>query len=67
MRTLKRKAHPIVPSGDEPKPLTHVGAEGEARMVDVSDKHATSRVAIAEGRVRLAAATLAAILAGDAK
>jgi len=57
----------MVPSGDEPKPLTHVGAEGEARMVDVSDKHATSRVAIAEGRVRMTAATLAAILAGDAK
>jgi cyclic pyranopterin phosphate synthase len=56
----------MVPSGDEPKPLTHVGAEGEARMVDVSDKDATSRVAIAEGRVRMAAATLAAILAGDA-
>ena len=36
-------------------------------MVDVSDKEATSRVAIAEGRVRMAAATLAAILAGDAK
>jgi cyclic pyranopterin monophosphate synthase len=36
-------------------------------MVDVSEKVATSRVAIAEGRVRMAAATLAAILAGDAK
>jgi cyclic pyranopterin phosphate synthase len=57
----------MVSSADEPKPLTHIGAEGEARMVDVSDKDATSRVAIAEGRVRMAAATLAAILAGDAK
>ena len=57
----------MIPSGDEPKPLTHVGAEGEARMVDVSEKDSTSRVAIAEGRVRMAAATLAAILAGDAK
>ena len=36
-------------------------------MVDVSDKEATNRVAIAEGRVRMAASTLAAILAGDAK
>ena len=36
-------------------------------MVDVSDKAATDRVAIAEGRVRMAASTLAAILAGDAK
>jgi cyclic pyranopterin monophosphate synthase len=57
----------MVSSADEPKPLTHIGADGEARMVDVSDKDATSRVAIAEGRVRMAAATLAAILAGDAK
>ena len=47
--------------------LTHIGAEGEARMVDVSDKAATARVAVAEGCVRMAAATLAAILAGDAK
>src|SRR6201991_4224499 len=47
--------------------LTHIGANGEARMVDVSDKAATDRVAIAEGRVRMAARTLTAILAGDAK
>ena len=47
--------------------LTHIGANGEARMVDVSDKAATDRVAIAEGRVRMAAPTLTAILAGDAK
>jgi cyclic pyranopterin phosphate synthase len=57
----------MVSSPDEPKPLTHIGADGEARMVDVSDKAATERVAIAEGRVRMAASTLAAILAGDAK
>ena len=36
-------------------------------MVDVSEKAATSRVAVAEGRVRMAPATLATILAGDAK
>ena len=47
--------------------LTHIGASGEARMVDVSAKPATARVAVAEGRVRMAAATLAAILRGDAK
>src|SRR5579864_168267 len=55
----------MIPSAD--KPLTHIGADGEARMVDVSGKAATARVAIAEGKVRMAAATLAAILAGDAK
>ncbi len=47
--------------------LTHIGAGGEARMVDVSEKDPTSRVAIAEGRVRMGRATLQAILAGDAK
>ena len=36
-------------------------------MVDVSDKAATDRIAIAEGRVRMGASTLAMILAGDAK
>ena len=49
------------------KRLTHVGSDGEARMVDVSGKDRTARVAVAEGRVRMAAATLRAILAGDAK
>jgi cyclic pyranopterin phosphate synthase len=57
----------MVSSADESKLLTHIGAGGEARMVDVSDKAATDRVAIAEGRVRMAASTLAAILTGDAK
>ena len=57
----------MVPSADEPNALTHIGARGEARMVDVSDKEATSRVAIAQGQVRMAASTLAAIMAGDAK
>lgn len=47
--------------------LTHIGAGGEARMVDVSQKSATARVAVAEGRVRMARATLQAIVAGDAK
>ena len=56
-----------LPSTDEPNALTHIGARGEARMVDVSDKGATNRVAIAEGQVRMAASTLAAILTGDAK
>jgi cyclic pyranopterin phosphate synthase len=53
--------------GPSPSPLTHIGAEGEARMVDVSDKDAAARVAVAEGFVRMAPETLRAILAGDAK
>jgi cyclic pyranopterin phosphate synthase len=47
--------------------LTHIGASGEARMVDVSEKEATTRIAVAEGRVAMASATLALILSGDAK
>ncbi len=57
----------MVSFADKSKPLSHLGADGEARMVDVSGKAATDRVAIAEGRVRMGASTLAAILAGDAK
>src|SRR5438874_1079697 len=47
--------------------LTHLGRRGEARMVDVSDKAATQRVATAEGRVLMRAKTLALVLKGDAK
>src|ERR1700759_2469470 len=57
----------MVSSADESNPLTHIGGDGKARMVDVSDKAATDRVAVAEGRVRMARSTLTAILAGDAK
>lgn len=47
--------------------LTHIGAGGEAHMVDVTAKDSTDRVAIAEGRVAMRAETLRTILAGDAK
>jgi cyclic pyranopterin phosphate synthase len=47
--------------------LTHIGRRGEARMVDVSDKAATARIAIAEGRVVMSASTLDLVLKGDAK
>jgi cyclic pyranopterin phosphate synthase len=47
--------------------LTHLSPRGEARMVDVSDKSATERVAVAEGRVVMSAKTLALVLSGDAK
>ena len=41
--------------------LSHVGPGGEARMVDVSHKRITNRVARAEGFIRMKAETLAAI------
>jgi cyclic pyranopterin monophosphate synthase len=47
--------------------LTHIGSTGEARMVDVSTKPATERVAVAEGHVVMSKATLELILSGDAK
>ena len=47
--------------------LTHIDASGEARMVDVGDKAETTRIATAEGHVRMAPATLDLIRAGNAK
>ncbi len=47
--------------------LTHIDAEGRARMVDVSGKAATAREAVAEGRIRMRAETLALALSGQGK
>jgi cyclic pyranopterin monophosphate synthase len=47
--------------------LTHIDAQGEARMVDVSQKPSTERIAIAEGRVIMSPATLELIVSGNAK
>jgi len=49
------------------KKLSHIGAHGEAHMVDVSAKPATERVALAEGRVLMTAKTLDMVHKGDAK
>jgi cyclic pyranopterin monophosphate synthase len=49
------------------KTLTHLTSRGEARMVDVSRKPATERLAIAEGRVIMAPKTLALVRRGNAK
>ena len=47
--------------------LTHLGAAGEASMVDVGAKDETARTAIAEGAVVMKPQTLALILQGNAK
>ena len=47
--------------------LTHIDTSGEANMVDVGDKAETVRIALAEGFIRMAPATLDLILKGDAK
>lgn len=44
--------------------FTHLNAEGRPRMVDVTGKPSTSRMAIARGSVRMAPATLNAIREG---
>ena len=47
--------------------LTHLDETGRARMVDVSDKPATAREAVAQGFVRMAPQTLALALSGEGK
>jgi cyclic pyranopterin phosphate synthase len=47
--------------------LTHLGASGDARMVDVSSKPATEREAVAEGRVVMTVKTLDLVLQGNSK
>jgi cyclic pyranopterin phosphate synthase len=46
--------------------LTHLDAQGTARMVDVGDKPATDRRAVARAVVRMSPATAAKVAAGDA-
>jgi cyclic pyranopterin monophosphate synthase len=45
--------------------LTHLDEDGRARMVDVSDKAATAREAVAQGFVRMTPATLALAMSGE--
>jgi cyclic pyranopterin phosphate synthase len=52
---------------DDDRSLSHVSADGAARMVDVSAKPETERVARAGGSIRMAPATLAAIRANTLK
>jgi cyclic pyranopterin phosphate synthase len=54
-------------SAKDSSALTHIDARGEARMVDVSAKPATERMAVAEGRVVMSKPTLELIVSGNAK
>ena len=49
---------------DKPLELTHIDAQGKARMVDVGEKADTERVAMARGRVLMRPETLSLISAG---
>lgn len=46
--------------------LTHLDAQGQAQMVDVSAKETTVRVAIAQGQIIMQLSTLQAIQSGNA-
>jgi cyclic pyranopterin monophosphate synthase len=47
--------------------LTHLSADGQAHMVDISDKSVTARIAVAEGRILMQKPTLEFALSGNAK
>ena len=47
--------------------LTHFNAQGDAHMVDVSDKAVTSRIAVAQGHISMAPETFDIIKEGRAK
>jgi len=47
--------------------LTHIDSQGRARMVDVSDKPATAREAVASGFVRMSPETLALAVSGSGR
>lgn len=52
-------------TGGPPGEFSHLDASGAARMVDVSAKEVSARTATATGFVRLSAACVAALRAGD--
>ena len=54
-------------AASEAPALTHIDSAGEARMVDVSAKPDTERLAVAEGLVIMSKATLDLIVSGNAK
>jgi cyclic pyranopterin monophosphate synthase len=66
------RASKIVSRSEQPAspppvtPLTHINQRGEARMVDVTQKGATERIAVAEGRVIMRKETLDVVLEGNA-
>jgi cyclic pyranopterin phosphate synthase len=54
-------------AGGRKAALSHVDKSGKIRMVDVSDKAATSREAIAQGRITISAAALRQVRGGQTK
>jgi cyclic pyranopterin phosphate synthase len=54
-------------AGSVKRKLNHFDARGAAHMVDVGEKPATHRLAIASGRIRMGPATLRLVRRGTAK
>ena len=52
------RAEPEAATADRPVTLSHLDAQGQARMVDVGDKAVSERRAVAEGRVLMLPTTL---------
>jgi len=67
-RSKKRVARPKATASPRmtDAELTHLDPRGQARMVDVTAKNASERLAIAEGRVFMRKETLDLVLAGNA-
>jgi cyclic pyranopterin monophosphate synthase len=63
-KIVSRSQQPVSPP--PVSPLTHINQRGEARMVDVTQKGATERIAVAEGRVIMRKETLDVVLEGNA-
>src|SRR4029450_557487 len=63
-KVISRSEQPVSPP--PVNPLTHINQRGEARMVDVTQKGATERIAVAEGRVIMRKETLDVVLEGNA-
>lgn len=51
---------------ESPPPLTHLNAAGQVHMVEVGDRPATDRRAVAEGFIAMAPSVLALVLEGRA-
>jgi len=64
-RSSKPKKSQLPPTTASPA-LTHIDQRGEARMVDVTEKGVTERIAVAEGRVIMRKETLDLVLEGNA-
>src|ERR1044071_8088031 len=63
---MARKTAGKTPAKKPEAKLTHLGAGGEARMVDVTGKADTEREAVAEGHVVMKTETLDIVLNGNA-